>query len=70
MTQKEAKDFVKKCDKKNPEVWKIPTDTRGENDDHNLAMAICTMGDWHIRPLAQGKKQVKFLLVAIKYFTK
>ena len=33
-------------------------------------MAICIMGIDIVGPLPQGKKQVKFLLVAINYFTK
>ena len=53
-----------------PKVWKCTTSPRRENDDHFFTLAICTMRDRHYGPLPQGKRQVRFLLVAINYFTK
>ena len=41
-----------------------------ETDDDNILMAICAMGIDIVSQLLLGKGQVKFLLVAIDYFTK
>ena len=53
-----------------PTIWECGTASSKETDDYSFPVAICTMGDRHLDPLAQGKGQVKFLLVAIDYFTK
>ena len=42
---------------------------RGKDEDHFLTLAIRTMGIDIIGPLPLGKRQVRFLLVAIDYFT-
>ena len=67
--QKDAKEFVKKCDKcqRFGNVQCIPFEK---------LMTIASpwpFAQWGldiIGPLPQGKRQVKFLLVAIDYFTK
>ena len=41
-----------------------------ETDDDNILVAICAMGIDIVSQLPLGKGQVKFLLVAIDYFTK
>ena len=41
-----------------------------ETDDDNILVAICAMGIDIVSSLPLGKGQVKFLLVAIDYFTK
>ena len=41
-----------------------------ETDDDNILVAICAMGIDIVSQLLLGKGQVKFLLVAIDYFTK
>ena len=53
-----------------PTIRKCAAASSRENDDHSFPMAICTMGIDIVGPLPQGKGQVKFLLVAIDYFTK
>ena len=42
---------------------------KGKDEDHFLTLAIRTMGIDIIGPLPLGKRQVRFLLVAIDYFT-
>ena len=42
---------------------------RGKDEDHFLTFTIRTMGIDIIGPLPLGKRQVRFLLVAIDYFT-
>ena len=53
-----------------PEVRKRLAVARGKDDGHNFTVAICLVGIDIMAHLPQGKKQVKFLLVAIDYFMK
>ena len=54
-----------------PKVWKCPTNTREDDENHYVTMAIYLHnGNRHSRSFAPRKKQVKFLLVAIDYFMK
>ncbi|XP_065620879.1 uncharacterized protein LOC136063846 [Quercus suber] len=53
-----------------PTVREYPTTSGGKTDGDNVPMAICTMGIDIVGPLPLDKGQVKFLLVAIDYFTK
>ena len=67
--QKDAKEYVKKCDKcrRFGNVKPIP----GEN--MTAITSLWPFAQWGINimgPLLQGEKQVTFLLVTIDYFTK
>ena len=53
-----------------PKVRERPTTSSREIDEDNVLVAICAMENRHRRPIALGKGQVRFLLVAIDYFTK
>jgi len=53
-----------------PEAWQPhPLETR-TTPLHTLPMAFCKVGNRHSWPLHPGKRQVKFLIVPIDYFTK
>ena len=69
MMQKEAKDFIKKCDKcqRYGNVQQIP------GEKMTTITSPWPFAQWRIDIvglLPQGKKQVKILLAAINYFTK
>jgi len=53
-----------------PKTWQPHLPKARTTSFHTLPMAFHQMGNRHPRPLSPGKGQVKFLIVAIDYFTK
>ena len=53
-----------------PTLRERPDTTRGTNDSNNHALAFHLMKDRHLKPFPVGRKQFRFLIVAINYFTK
>jgi len=53
-----------------PTLRECPDTTRGTNDSNNHALAFHLMKDRHLKPLLVGRKQFRFLIVTINYFTK
>ena len=49
---------------------KCPNETRRDDDTHILAWPFTQWGINIIGPFLLGKKQLRFLIVAIDYFTK
>ena len=67
--QQDTADFVKKCDnyQRYGNVQRVP------GEKMTAIISPCPFAQWGIDimgPLPQGKRQVKFLLVIIDYFTK
>ena len=65
----DAKEFVKKCDKcqRFGNIQRIPSEKL------MIIASLWLFAQWGldiVGPLPQGKRQVKFLLLAIDYFTK
>ena len=53
-----------------PTLCECLNTTRGANDADNRNLAFRPMGYWYNRTTPYGKEAIKFLIVAIDYFTK
>ena len=65
----DAKEFVKKCDK----CQRFGNVQRFPSEKLMIIASLWLFAQWGldiVGPLPQGKRQVKFLLLAIDYFTK
>ena len=45
-------------------------ETKRDDDTHIFTMAFCPVGNWYYGSIPFRKKQLKFLIMAIDYFTK